>query len=149
MALARLRSRGGTQRIQLCTLMSLLEVCCLLPSCRHVSNWRKRECTSQRQTDRYSLSRIIVELVHAQQHLRYQLTNTNCLGQPLGRVQFELFLDVVPATSENFRRFCTGEFSGGGYKGSTFHRVVSPLPKFSPKITRSRSPTLHNLHRPY
>ena len=45
-------------------------------------------------------------------------------GQPIGRIQMELFLDVVPATTENFRRFCTGEFQGGGYKGSTFHRVV-------------------------
>lgn len=50
-------------------------------------------------------------------------------GQPVGRVQIELFLDVVPATSENFRQFCTGEFRSGGYKGSTFHRVVSDLPK--------------------
>jgi cyclophilin family peptidyl-prolyl cis-trans isomerase len=39
----------------------------------------------------------------------------------------ELFLDIVPATAENFRRFCTGEFQGGGYKGSTFHRVVRTI----------------------
>ncbi|KAI8941489.1 Peptidyl-prolyl cis-trans isomerase H [Plenodomus lindquistii] len=45
-------------------------------------------------------------------------------GQAIGRIQMELFLDVVPATSENFRRFCTGDFEGGGYKGSTFHRVI-------------------------
>lgn len=45
-------------------------------------------------------------------------------GQPIGRIQMELFLDVVPATSENFRQFCTGESNRGGYKGSTFHRVI-------------------------
>jgi peptidyl-prolyl isomerase H (cyclophilin H) len=48
-------------------------------------------------------------------------------AQPIGRIQMELFIDIVPATSENFRRFCTGEFEGGGYKGSMFHRVVCIL----------------------
>jgi hypothetical protein len=60
---------------------------------------------------------------------------TNCFthaGEPLGRITFELFKDVVPKTAENFRQFCTGESkdSGGrpqGYKGSKFHRIVSPL----------------------
>jgi hypothetical protein len=59
-------------------------------------------------------------------------------GQPMGRVQMELFLDVVPATSENFRRFCTGEFSGGGYKGSTFHRVVCFSPNFKKRCDSIR-----------
>jgi peptidyl-prolyl isomerase H (cyclophilin H) len=50
-------------------------------------------------------------------------------GQPVGRIQMELYLDVVPATSENFRQFCTGEFKRGGYKGSMIHRVVRTLRK--------------------
>lgn len=58
---------------------------------------------------------------------------TDCFthaGEPLGRITFELFKDVVPKTAENFRQFCTGESkdSGGrpqGYKGSKFHRIVS------------------------
>ncbi|KAJ4356784.1 Peptidyl-prolyl cis-trans isomerase-like 1 [Didymosphaeria variabile] len=45
-------------------------------------------------------------------------------GRNVGRVQMELYLDVVPATAENFRRFCTNEADVGGYKGSTFHRVI-------------------------
>ncbi len=42
----------------------------------------------------------------------------------------ELFKDVVPKITENFRQFCTGETKNSqgrpqGYKGCKFHRVVS------------------------
>ncbi|XP_059476681.1 peptidyl-prolyl cis-trans isomerase H [Neocloeon triangulifer] len=46
----------------------------------------------------------------------------------IGRMVMELFADVVPRTSENFRQFCTGEYRRDGvpmgFKGSPFHRVI-------------------------
>ena len=54
----------------------------------------------------------------------------------VGRIKLELFVTICPKTCENFRQFCTGEYSSGssstsaavstpmGYKYSTFHRII-------------------------
>mmetsp|Transcript_87187 Transcript_87187/g.182458 ORF Transcript_87187/g.182458 Transcript_87187/m.182458 type:complete len:519 (+) Transcript_87187:163-1719(+) len=54
----------------------------------------------------------------------------NLDGQSAGRLEIELFADVVPQTAENFRALCTGERGRGSegkrlnYLGSPFHKVV-------------------------
>jgi len=49
-------------------------------------------------------------------------------GDPIKRMVFELYADVVPKTAENFRVLCTGENSKDDkklhYKGSKFHRII-------------------------
>lgn len=51
-------------------------------------------------------------------------------GVDSGRIVIELFNDVTPKTSENFRKLCTGE-AGMGNQGKQLYYKVSHASKFN------------------
>ena len=68
--------------------------------------------------------------VSGQIDIKSKMSNPVCFfdmtadKKPMGRIEMTLRPDVVPKTAENFRALCTGE-KGFGYKGSSFHRVIT------------------------
>eukprot|EP00419_Tripos_fusus_P068775 CAMPEP_0172893152 /NCGR_PEP_ID=MMETSP1075-20121228/147810_1 /TAXON_ID=2916 /ORGANISM="Ceratium fusus, Strain PA161109" /LENGTH=295 /DNA_ID=CAMNT_0013747961 /DNA_START=51 /DNA_END=935 /DNA_ORIENTATION=- len=72
----------------------------------------------------------VVARPNPQVYLDVEVRSWECLGQAgkleaSGRLEFELFADVVPRTAENFRCLCTGERGKRLYfRGSPFHRIV-------------------------
>lgn len=62
--------------------------------------------------------------------LEIEARGPELLGRPArvegtGRLEFELYADVVPKTAENFRCLCTGERGKSThFEGSRFHRII-------------------------
>jgi len=52
------------------------------------------------------------------------VTSKGQSGPQKGRINFELYDDVVPRTAENFRALCESTDPKMGYTGSIFHRVI-------------------------
>ena len=44
-------------------------------------------------------------------------------GRYIGRINFGIFDELTPLTSDNFVQLCTG-VNGYGYVNSTFHRTI-------------------------
>ncbi|CAK4354395.1 unnamed protein product [Aphanomyces euteiches] len=57
---------------------------------------------------------------------RYVWIDVEIDGVAAGRVTAELYMDIVPATAENFRGLVTGDNAlGYTYKGSKCHRIIT------------------------
>ena len=71
---------------------------------------------------------LFVSVVSGQNNRPIVGMDVNVDDKPAGTIFFELFNDITPKTSENFRALCTGE-KGFGYtvpegKSTPFHRII-------------------------
>ncbi|AEO70572.1 uncharacterized protein THITE_2122201 [Thermothielavioides terrestris NRRL 8126] len=69
------------------------------------------------------MSKVFFELEWQGPVLDENFKDTGVVKDQKGRINFRLFDDVVPKTTQNFRELCTGQ-NGFGYKGSKFHRII-------------------------
>ena len=73
-------------------------------------------------------------------------------SEPIGRLEFELFVKDLPKTCENFRALCTGEKGYSlsepktrlHYKGSKFHRVIPGFICQGGEITKNGGESIYS-----
>jgi len=120
------RDFGVTLRIFLLTVVGLL-----LTAYHHVDRWdavKDREVSKVLANRGPTVPVAMVSGLKANPHVFFDIQAD---GQPLGRIEFELFATLVPKTVENFRSLTTGEQGDSTksglrlhYKGSKFFRIV-------------------------
>lgn len=70
-------------------------------------------------------------------HGQYLFRHHPRRAQPIGRIVFKLFDDIVPKAAWNFRELLTGEH-GSGYKGNSFHGIYTGQALFGAYFGRNQ-----------
>lgn len=105
---------------------------------------REQERTSERfKRETENLLKARKGLPNPQVFLEVEIRSPEFPGRPghvegKGRLEIELFADVVPKTAENFRCLCTGEMGRDlTYKNNIFHRIIPGFMAQGGDITNS------------